>query len=98
MLTTPSQYSCSDGGRIPSWHHPGFNDYRRLLTSSQCILEDLLEAQELQDGQVDSWVKSETALVWAESRVELDTISAVDLGLQLVIFPDDTELNDALGD
>jgi hypothetical protein len=27
----------------------------------------------------------------------LDAISAVDLGLKLVIFPDDTELDDPLG-
>ncbi len=56
----------------------------------------MLEAQELQDGQVDRRVESETALVWTKSRVELYTVSAVDLELILVIFPDYTELDDAL--
>jgi hypothetical protein len=69
-----------------------------LLTSGQSILEDLLEAQELQNGQIDRRVESKTAFVGAKSRVELDTISAVDLGLELVIFPDDTELDDPLRD
>jgi len=58
----------------------------------------LLETQELQDAQVDSWVESETALVWTESGVELDAVTAVDLWLVLVIFPDDTELDDSLWD
>jgi len=43
-------------------------------------------------------VETETTLVWAESRVELHTVSAVDLDVVLVIFPDDTELNDTLWD
>lgn len=43
------------------------------LTSSKSILEDLLETQELENGQIDRWVKSETTLVWTKSRVELDT-------------------------
>jgi hypothetical protein len=42
-------------------------------------------------------MESKTTFVWAESGVELDAISAVDLGLKLVIFPDDTELDDPLG-
>jgi hypothetical protein len=69
-----------------------------LLTSSQGILENLLKAQELQNRQVDSRVESETALVRAESRIELNAISAVDLGLKFVILPDDTELDDTLRD
>jgi len=68
------------------------------LTSSQSILEDLLEAQELQDGQVDRRVQAETALVWAEGGVELDSVAAVDLDLVLVVFPDNSELDDALRD
>ena len=69
-----------------------------LLTSSQGILEDLLKAQELQDGQVDCRVQAETALVWAEGGVELDSVAAVDLDLVLVVFPDNSELDDALRD
>ena len=71
---------------------------RVKLTSSQGILEDLLETQELQDAEVDSWVESQTTLVWTKSRVELNTISTVDLQLSLVIFPDNSELDDSLGD
>ena len=43
-------------------------------------------------------MESEAALVWAKGRVELDTVAAVDLRLAFVIFPDDTELDDSLGD
>lgn len=43
-------------------------------------------------------MQSETAFVWAESRVELHPVAAVDLDLILVIFPDDAELDDALRD
>lgn len=66
------------------------------LTASQGIFEDLLEAQELQDGEINSWVKTKTTLVWTEGRVELHAVSAVDLWESLVIFPDDAELDDAL--
>lgn len=70
----------------------------RALTASKGILEDLLETQELEDGQVDGRVQAETALVGAESRVELHTVALVDLALALVVLPDDAELDDALGD
>ncbi len=69
-----------------------------LLTSGQSILEDLLEAQEFQDGQIDGRVQAETALVWSEGGVELDSVAAVDLDLVLVVFPDNSELDDALRD
>lgn len=49
-------------------------------------------------GQVDRGVESESALVRAEGRVVLDTESAVDLDVALVVTPGDTELDDALGD
>jgi hypothetical protein len=68
-----------------------------LLTSSQGILEDLLETQELQDTEIDSRMESQSSLVWAQGGVKLHTVSAVDLDLVLVIFPDDTELDDAFG-
>jgi hypothetical protein len=68
------------------------------LTASESILEDLLEPQELQHGQVDSRVKSETALVWTKRRVELHAVSAIDLHLALVILPRNTELDHALRD
>lgn len=72
--------------------------FKNQLTASKSILEDLLETQELQDGKVDSGVETETTLVRTESGVVLNTVTAVDLDLVLVVLPDDTELDDALGD
>lgn len=43
-------------------------------------------------------MESQASLVWTEGRVELYTISAVYLWLELVIFPDNTELDDSLWD
>jgi hypothetical protein len=43
-------------------------------------------------------VESETALVWAESGIELNAVSLVDLALALVVFPDNAELDDTLRD
>ena len=43
-------------------------------------------------------MEAETALVGTESRVELHTVSLLDLALALVVLPDNTELDDALGD
>ena len=43
-------------------------------------------------------MQPETALVGTEGRVELHTISAVDLEVALVVLPDDAELDHALGD
>lgn len=39
---------------------------------SERILEGLLEAEELEDGEVDGRVKAEAALVRADGRVELE--------------------------
>lgn len=69
-----------------------------LLTASKRILEDLLETQELQNAEVDTWVEAQTALVGTKSAVELHTETAVDLTLALVVLPGNTELDDALGD
>ena len=43
-------------------------------------------------------MQAETTLVRTESRVELHTVALVDLALARVIFPDDAELDDTLGD
>jgi hypothetical protein len=43
-------------------------------------------------------VEAETALVGAESRVELHSVALLDLALALVVLPDNAELDDALGD
>ena len=58
----------------------------------------LFEAQELEDGKVNTGVQPETTLVGAKGRVELDTVARVDMGFALVVLPDDAELDDALGD
>ena len=39
--------------------------------AGESILEDLLEAKELEDGEVDGRVKSKTALVGTEGRIVL---------------------------
>ena len=43
-------------------------------------------------------MQTEAALVWAESRVELHPVAAIDLDLVLVVLPDDAELDDPFGD
>lgn len=68
------------------------------VQAGKSILEDLLETQELEDRQVHCRVETETALVGTESRVKLDAVALVDIALALVIFPDNTELDNALGD
>ena len=71
---------------------------KTILTSRQRVLEDLLEAQKLEDAQIDRGVEPEPALIRSQGRVELHTVPAVDLELALVVLPDDAELDDALGD
>ena len=66
------------------------------LTACQSILKDLFETQEFQDGQIDSRVEAKTAFVGAQRRVKLHTVSTIDLDLALVIFPDNSELDDTL--
>lgn len=77
---------------------PGGIGCWEILTSSKGILEDLLKAEELENGQVDSGVQTQAALVGAQGRVELDPVAAVDLDVALVILPLHAELDDALGD
>jgi hypothetical protein len=43
-------------------------------------------------------VEAQAALVGAEGGVELDTETAVDLELALVVLPDNAEVDDALRD
>ena len=77
-----------------------YNDKLTLGTThvdtSQGIFEDLLKAEELEDGQVDRWVKTETTLIRTKGRVELDTIATVYVRLALVILPYYAELYDTL--
>jgi hypothetical protein len=53
---------------------------------------------QLQDGEVDGRVQPQTALVRTEGRVELNTVTTVDLDVTLVVLPGDAELDDTLGD
>lgn len=68
------------------------------VQTGESILEDLLETQELEDRKVDGGVETKTTLVGTESGVELNTETTVHLNLVVVILPDDTELDDTLGD
>ena len=63
----------------------------------QCVLEGLLEGQELQDGQVDRRVKAQAALVGTDGGTVLDPPGTVDLDFALVVDPADAELDDAVG-
>src|SRR5690606_13897991 len=51
------------------------------------VLEDLLEAEELDDAEVDARVEAQAALVRPERRVELDAEAAVELDTALVVRP-----------
>lgn len=43
-------------------------------------------------------MKPKTALIGSQSRVELHTVSSIDLKLVLVILPDNTKLDDTFRD
>ena len=58
--------------------------------------EDLLEAKELDDGEVDVVTEPQAALVGADGGVVLNTIATVYLNLALIIYPRHTEDDDAL--
>ena len=70
----------------------------------QRVLEDLLKSEELDDAEIDGRMETEAALVRSDSGVKLDTESAVDLDIALIVYPWDAEddlalgLNDALED
>ena len=65
--------------------------------AGQGVLEDLLEAEELDDRQVHGGVEAQATLVGAESGVELDAEAAVHVDVAFVIGPRDAELELALG-
>ena len=69
-----------------------------ILTAGESVLEDLLETQELENGEVDSWVEAKSSLVWTEGAVKLNSVTVVDLWLKVVVLPDNTELDDTLWD
>ena len=55
--------------------------------AGQAVFQNLLEAQEFQDGQVDRGVEPKAALVRADGGAELDAVAAVDMDLSLVVNP-----------
>ena len=55
--------------------------------AGQGVFEDLLEAKELDDAQVDRGVESQATLVGAERGVELDAKAAVDLDFAIIVDP-----------
>ena len=65
---------------------------RYSLTACKGILEDLLEPQEFQNGEIDRGMETEPSFVWSQSRVELHSVTPVDLYFSLVVLPDHTEL------
>jgi len=68
------------------------------VKAGKSILKDLLEAEELEDGEVDGRMEAETALVGAQCAVELHTETTVYLELAFVVFPGYAELDQALRD
>ena len=64
--------------------------------SGQAVLEDLLEAQELDDGCAYGRMQTDAALVRSDCGVELEAEAAVDLNLAVVVNPCDAELYAAL--
>ena len=51
------------------------------------VLEHLLKAQKLDDGQIDGWVEAQAALIGADGGVELHPVAPVHLHLALVVHP-----------
>ena len=63
----------------------------------QRVLEDLFEAEELQDGEVDGGMEAQAALVGADGAVELDAEAAVDAVVAGVVDPRHAEDDLAFG-
>ena len=63
----------------------------------EAVFQNLLEAQELQDGEVHRGVEPEPALVGADGGVELDPVAPVHVDLTPVVHPGHPEGDDPLG-
>ena len=61
------------------------------------VLEGLLEAEELENGESYGRMEAEAALVRPDRGVELDAVAAVDLNGAVVVDPGNTEHDRALG-
>ena len=65
--------------------------------SGQGVLQNLLEAEELNNGKVYRGVETQTALVGADCGVELYAEAAVYMGNTIVVNPGNAEHNHAFG-
>ena len=65
--------------------------------AGQGVLEDLLEAEELDDAEVYGRMEAKASLVRADSAVKLDAVTVVNLNLTFVVYPRHTEQDLALG-
>ena len=63
----------------------------------EAVLEDLLEAQELQHGNVHGLVETEATLVSAEGSVVLHTVAQVGLDFAIAVNPSHAEREDTIG-
>ena len=63
----------------------------------QAVLEDLFEAEKLQDRQIDRRMKSQAALVRADRVAELHAIPAIDLDAARIVEPRHAEDDDPIG-
>ena len=61
------------------------------------IFESLFEAEKLQNREIDRWVKTQTAFVWADGVVELNAVAEVGLHLAAVVGPRHAKHIDAVG-
>ena len=62
----------------------------------ECVLESLLEAEELQYGEIYRRVEAQATFVGADGTVELHAIAEVNVYLALVVSPGHSERDDAL--
>ena len=62
----------------------------------QRVLEYLLEAEELQHGEIDRRIEAKAAFVRADRRIELDAVAAVDADDAFVVDPRNAEDDRAL--
>ena len=61
------------------------------------VLKDLLKAEELDDSEVNRRMQTDTALIGADSRIELYAVTCVYVDLTVIIDPRNAELDLTLG-
>ena len=55
------------------------------------VLEDLLEAEEFQDSDINGRMEAQAALVRSDRVIELDAEASLDMHLSCIVSPGDTE-------